>query len=377
MTTVAILGAGNGGFAAAAHLSTLGHSPQMYNRSESTITAVKREGGIAYSGVLGGGRDEGEQGSDGESDSENEGFASVPIVTTDLSTALEGADLVMVCLPANALGPLAEQLAEHVDETPILLNPGGTGGALAVRQALRKAGCSDLPPVAQTNTLTYICRKRSDEHVHVTSLVENVRCGAVPSLERDRVFEAVRELYPSIKPVPDVLHAGLCNVNAVLHAPGVVLSAAWIEHTEGDFRFYYDAGTPAVANVMADIDEERLAVAEALGLDVEPFPSMFADIGSTTEAAGESKSFLRMLRESEPNKSIKAPSSTDHRYFHEDFPFGLVPMSALGHHAGVETPVMDSLITLADSITGTDFRATGWTAADLGLGDGATERDHV
>lgn len=356
MTTIAILGAGNGGFAAAAHLTTLGHEVHLYNRSESTIAAIQDEGGIKYSGVL----DEGE----------SEGFASVPVITTDLARALDGADFLMVCLPANALTPVAEQLAAHVDgERPILLNPGGTGGALAVRRMLREARGSSTPPVAQTNTLTYICRKRSDDHVHVSSLVENVRCAAVPSSDQASVIEMVRTIYPSIKPVSDVLHAGLSNVNAVLHAPGVVLSAAWIEHTDGDFRFYYDAGTPAVANVMESIDEERLAIAEALGLDIDPFPAMFADIGSTSREAGECGSFLRMLRESEPNKSIKAPSSVDHRYFHEDFPFGLVPMSALGRHTGVETPVMDSLITIASTITETDFQDVGWTAADLGLED--------
>lgn len=371
MNTIAILGGGNGGFAAAAHLSTQGHEVHLYNRSTDTIAAIQKAGGVQYSGVLDGGVRE------NTDDGESEGFASVPVITTDLPRALDGADLVMVCLPANALTPLAKQLADHVDGTrPILLNPGGTGGALAVRQTLREAGCSSPPPVAQTNTLTYICRKRTDEHVHISSLVENVRCAAVPSSEQERVFDTVCELYPSINPVSDVWHAGLSNVNAVLHAPGVVLSTAWIEHTDGDFRFYYDAGTPAVATVMADIDEERLAIADAIGIDLDPFPAMFADIGSTSQEAGDSGSFLRILLESEPNKSIKAPDSVDDRYFHEDFPFGLVPMSVLGRHAGVETPVMDSLITIASSITETDFRAVGWTGSDLGLTDADSPEDN-
>lgn len=292
MRSIAIIGAGNGGFAAAAHLSSLEHRPHLYNRSEGTIAAVEAE-----------------------------------------------------------------------------------GGALAVRHALREAGCSAPPPIAQTNTLTYICRKRSDEHVHISSLVKNVRCAALPSSTREDVLETLVDLYPSLRRVPNVLHASLSNVNAVLHPPGIVLSAAWIEHTEGDFRFYYDAGTPAVANIMADIDEERLATADAWGLDVDPFPTMFADIGSTSEEAGESGSFRRTLRESEPNKSIKAPPSVDHRYFHEDIPFGLVPMSVLARHVDVETPVMDSLIAIASSINRTDYRKKGWTEADLRLSEGNGSAD--
>jgi len=353
MTTVAILGGGNGGFAAATHLATEGHAPQLYNRSPGTIAAIRGRGAIDYTGVLG------------------EGTAPVPVITTDLSEALAGADLVMVCLPATALSGIASRLAEHLEGSrPLLLNPGATGGALAVRRTLERAGCEAIPPIAETNTLTYIARKESEEAVHVSALVDNVRCAPLPSGAREDAVDPFIELYPSLTPVSSVLHTALSNVNAVLHPPGIVLAAAWIEHTGGDFRFYYDGATPGVANLMADLDDERLAIAEAWGLDVDPFPAMFADIGSTSAEAGASGSFLRVLRESEPNKSIRAPDSVDHRYFDEDVPFGLVPMGALGRAAGVDTPVIDSLITVAESVTGHDYRETGWTGDDLGISDG-------
>lgn len=351
MRRVAILGGGNGGFAAAAHLQSMGHEPQLYNRSAGTIATVRDRGGIEYSGVAG------------------EGFAHVSVVTTDLERALDGADLLMLCLPATAFEGLAEQLAPLLDgDRPVLLNPGSTGGSLVFREALEAAGCTDVPPLAETNTLTYICRKRDDGHVHISSLVENVRCATLPAAQSD-LIGTVQELYPSIRPVSNVLHTALSNVNAVLHPPGILLSAAWIEHTGGDFRFYYDAATPTVANLMADLDEERLAVANTWGLDLDPYPTLFAEIGSTTREAGESGSFLRMLRESEPNKEIMAPSSVDHRFFNEDIPFGIVPIAALGRIAGAETPVVDALVTMASSITGTDYRDVGWTEDRLGLPD--------
>jgi opine dehydrogenase len=352
MTTIAILGGGNGGFAAAAHLQQLGHTPQLYNRSNETIAAIRAAGGVEYSGAAG------------------DGFASIPVITTDLETALDGADFVMISLPAIAFSELATKLAPLLDGSrPILLNPGSTGGALAVRETLRATGCDTVPPIGETNTLTYICRKRSEDHIHLSSLVENVRFAALPAAKRPVFDDVLEDVYPTLTPVPNVLHTALSNVNAVLHPPGLLLSAAWIEHTDGDFRFYYDAGTPAVANVMSDLDEERRAIATAWGLDVDPFPTMFADIGSTSKAAGESGSFLRTLRESEPNKEIKAPSSVDHRFFNEDIPFGLVPMQTLARIADVETPTIDSLITLASSVTQSDYHADGWTRDRLGLSD--------
>lgn len=352
MTTIAILGGGNGGFAAAAHLQDLGHTPQLYNRSEETVKAIQEEGGVEYSGAAG------------------DGFAPIPVITTDLAAALDGAEFVMVCLPSIAFSGLATKLASHLDGSrPILLNPGSTGGSLAFCEALREAGCDSIPPIGETNTLTYICRKRGDDHIHISSLVENVRFASLPATKREVFDDVLEDIYPTLTPVSNVLHTALSNVNAVLHPPVILLSAAWIEHTDGDFRFYYDAGTPAVANVMSDLDEERRAIAAAWDLDVEPFPAMFAEIGSTSKEAGESGSFLRMLRESEPNKEIRAPSSVDHRFFNEDIPFGLVPMQTLARIADVETPTIDSLINIASSITQSNYRTDGWTIDRLGLAD--------
>jgi opine dehydrogenase len=126
---------------------------------------------------------------------------------------------------------------------------------------------------------------------------------------------------------------------------------------------------------MADLDRERAAIGEAWGIELEPFPVLFADIGSTLafpgalESPESGEAFYQMLQQSEPNRLIRAPPTLDHRYFHEDVPYGLVPMRELGHAAGVATPVMDALITLASSLTRTDFGRTGWTLERLGLPD--------
>jgi opine dehydrogenase len=51
----------------------------------------------------------------------------------------------------------------------------------------------------------------------------------------------------------------------------------------------------------------------------------------------------------------------------EDVGYGIVPMAAMGELAGVKTPVIDALITLASTAVGTDLRATGLTLDRMGL----------
>ena len=38
----------------------------------------------------------------------------------------------------------------------------------------------------------------------------------------------------------------LCNINMVVHPPGAILGAAWVEATGGDFTFYVQGMTPGV-----------------------------------------------------------------------------------------------------------------------------------
>jgi opine dehydrogenase len=68
-----------------------------------------------------------------------------------------------------------------------------------------------------------------------------------------------------------------------------------------------------------------------------------------------------------PYQATGTPNSLGHKFITEDVPTGLVPMSALGVAAGVQTPAIDALVALVRSMTGTDFTAEGRTLESLGL----------
>ncbi|HEV8290833.1 MAG TPA: NAD/NADP octopine/nopaline dehydrogenase family protein [Tepidisphaeraceae bacterium] len=223
--------------------------------------------------------------------------------------------------------------------------------------------------IGETATLTYICRKTAPAAINITAALRDVCFAAFPGRMTSEVAQLAEGFNLSLAPKEHLLHAGLANVNLILHPPGMILAAAWIEHTAGQFAYYYDAATPAVARVMERLDAERMAVAAAYGIVAQPFPALFAAIGSTTEAAARSGSYLQALRESAPNRHIQAPSSLDHRYLSEDIPYGLAPLADLAAGARVPVPVMDSLITLAGAVNQTDYRAAGRRLKEVGLED--------
>ena len=77
---------------------------------------------------------------------------------------------------------------------------------------------------------------------------DSTRLAALP--DGKGAAEAAQMLFRAAKIAPDVLACDLSNVNMVLHAPGAVLGAAWVEATSGDFTFYVQGMTGGVARVM-------------------------------------------------------------------------------------------------------------------------------
>jgi opine dehydrogenase len=156
-------------------------------------------------------------------------------------------------------------------------------------------------------------------------------------------------------------------MNAVFHPPGMLMNAGWVEATGGGFLFYREGITEAVGRVVAAVDAERMAVAKALGVPARGFLETFHQAGLTTAEALASGSIARACRESEPNRTIRAPASLDHRYVHEDVGYGLVPMTAFAQLGGVPTPVIDAHVALLSLAAGIDYAATGLTLEKLGL----------
>jgi len=344
MTTVAVLGGGGGGRSAVVELLIAGHRVHLWNRRAQTISSILDTGTFGHRGVMG------------------EGTARPQLVTTELAEALDGAECVVVCLPSLAHDRLFHELALLRRGLPIVLNPGHTGGALHARAVWQRLQIP-LPPIVEFSTLTYVARVDDSGTVDTTGRAGTVRAAPLPG--GGEALACALELFPGTTPVDNVLASSLANVNLVLHAPGAVLALAWSEATHGDFRFYVDAMTPGVGQVLRALDEERLAVGQAFGLRLLPLHDEMAAIGTVDPGPG--LDIVEAIRAGEANSRIRGPDSTEHRYYREDFPFGLLPFTELAQIAGVEVPVARALLQIASTAIGPDLLTSGRNAHVLGI----------
>ncbi|MHB8094381.1 MAG: NAD(P)-binding domain-containing protein, partial [Candidatus Aminicenantales bacterium] len=135
-----VLGAGHGGLAMAGHLALMGFTVNLFNRTEERIWAIQQRGGVELQGEI-------------------EGFGKLNIVTHRIDEAIEGADVLMVVVPATGHRYMAEVCAPHLkDGQYIVLNPGRTLGAIEFLQVLKEKGCTANVIVSETQTLIYASR---------------------------------------------------------------------------------------------------------------------------------------------------------------------------------------------------------------------------
>jgi len=345
---IAVVGGGAGGAAAVAELASAGHQVRFWSRSQHTLAPFRKQGGVAFDGIMGA------------------GLARPGLMTCDLAEATDGADLVLICVPTLAHQDITHALAQNGSRIPIVLNPGHTGGALEARQTFIRSG-RDPPPIAEFSTLTYVARKYTPTCVTITGKAKSVRLAAMPGGQK--AAGLAKLLFPGAKAASDVLACDLANVNMVLHIPGAVLGAAWVEATKGDFTFYVQGMTPGVARVMRTLDDERRAVARAFNHDLPALTAEMQAIGTVEPSTPDIDDFAAAISSGAANRAIKAPNSLQHRYYQEDFCYGLLPFTVIARIAGVDVPVANALLRIGQVLLGFDLASAGRTGERMGIAD--------
>ncbi|MBM3791224.1 MAG: hypothetical protein FJW35_12875 [Acidobacteria bacterium] len=342
---ITILGGGNGARTAAAEISLLGHRVTLYEIESLApqVTAIKEAGYIEASGSI-------------------QGRAPVN-VELDLKKAVDGSDLILVIVPtmyqinyARLLAPLLQK-GQNVALMP------GSLGALEFRAELDRLGGEMEITIGEFAALPYATRIQSPVSVHVFGRRRYVGAGVFPASEADRVLPVYEDIYPGIERMRDVLEAGLNNPNPTLHCLGVLLNIGRIEKSHGEF-YYYDEGlTYHVCKAVEAIDQERLAIGQALGVQLLSLLDTYWRMGYGPKG----NTFWEVIRGVKPLVDIKGPSTVDSRYLTEDVPIGLVIYSQLGRQLGATANLMESVVHIAGALLGRNFFAEGRTLERCGI----------
>lgn len=352
MARIAILGAGNGGCAAAADLSIRGHSVALYDlpEFEEKLQPIKERGGLEII---------------------DEGYAKIDTVTTDIEEAMAEAELVFNPVPAFAHETFAKVCAPHVEDGQIIVIWGKGGACLIYAKVFKDMGVTKNVILGDTNTLPYGATRMSPTQVRIEARVMELITAAFPGKYGAKVINGLKKAYPdySIRPAANVLESILVDYNAITHPPPMICNAARIELGDPTFcLFDKTANTPAVVNLIKLIDRERMAISEALGIKAYTLEEEIFHVGWNPKGREEEGVLpLYDAIHTENLEVCEGPFKLNTRHLTEDIPHGLFTYCELGRFVNVPTPVSDAIVTLASGLLERDFRSEGRTLERMGL----------
>ncbi len=338
-----IIGGGNGGQSLAGHLALMGFAVRLYDIFPDTIEAIRTRGGIEVNGTV-------------------KGFGNLELATTDIVEAIDGADVVMIVAPAVAHREIAANCAPHLSDGQIIfIHPGATCGALEFRKVLTDEKCAKAVTVAESNSLVYACRSSEPGYATIFAIKKELMVAALPARETGSVLNLLNSAFPQMIAAANVMETSLSNPNAMMHPAPTLLNTSLIE-SERDWLYYWDGITPSIGAFVEVMDQERLAIARAFNLKL---PSIREWYKTAYGAHGETLS--EAVKKNPAYAEVKGQKTLHTRYLLEDIPMGLVPMVALGNMLGVDVGRMETVIKLAEFLTGKDLTTTGRTLENLGL----------
>ena len=344
---IAVLGGGNGSFAAAGDFGLQGHEVRLWRR-DPQLVAQHRDAGSRI--IL--------------RDSNGRHEVALALVTADLAEAVSDAELILCPAPAFAQHDIADRLAPHLKGGQVVFLPPGTFGSMIFAKAAHNAGNHEAASFAETGTLPWLARKHGPFEVAITVRAKRLPVGVFPLDAADSALDVIGRAFPEvIEPCGDVLSAALMNAGPIIHPPLIVMNAGPIEHFER-WDIHKEGTQSAIRRVTDALDAERIAVRKALGYGEPHFPLAhhYAAEGETWMYGRGSHD--RLMDSGDWREPIVL---TQHRYMREDLRLGLSLLASVGELAGIATPLAFSFLTIGGAICGEDFIEGGRTLASLGL----------
>jgi opine dehydrogenase len=346
---IAVLGGGNGAYAAAADLSSLGHEVCLWRRDQRQLQALMAARSLSMRDAS--------------------GVREVVLakVVADIGDAVFGAELIVVPTPAFAQEEIARALAPHLDDGQVIFLPPGTFGSYVMMRSLRRAGCEADVSIAETGTLPWLARKHGPAEVAITMRATRLPTGVFPSLNGARAFPILQAAFASVEPIEDALAGALMNAGPIIHPPLILMNAGPLEHFE-QWDIHNEGTQPSIRRVTDALDKERIAVRQALGYTGEHFPLsdhynndrwMYGDAHNRLVDSGDWREHIVL---------------TEHRYMTEDVHYGLAFLVSVADWAGVRAPVATGLLSVAAAVCGKDLRSGERTLEALGLAGLTRER---
>lgn len=338
---IGIAGAGSIAFGTAALLAENGHIPMLWSPSGDSTAALLEGAALTATGAI-------------------EAQFS-PQIASSAAELVDGNDCLLVALPAYGHKPVMDAIAPHIrDGQHVIISSHASLGAIYLSDLLADRGIT--APVTAWGTTVVTGRRQSRTKVLVNTVRKLVDLCTVPETQSDAALVHCRRLFGDrFQPRDGLLAISLSNLNPQNHM-GIALGNM-TRMERGETWSQGQNVTPNVGRLLEALDEERLAIAGALGLDVR---TIFEHFHLSFHVPVASISEMNQQMHADGNGGT-GPATGDSRYVTEDVPYGLALTADLGRMAGKPAHLHEAGIRVFSAMYGRDFMGENALLTDIDL----------
>eukprot|EP00562_Extubocellulus_spinifer_P008085 CAMPEP_0178496526 /NCGR_PEP_ID=MMETSP0696-20121128/14165_1 /TAXON_ID=265572 /ORGANISM="Extubocellulus spinifer, Strain CCMP396" /LENGTH=455 /DNA_ID=CAMNT_0020124817 /DNA_START=116 /DNA_END=1480 /DNA_ORIENTATION=- len=336
-TRVGIAGAGAVAFGSAARLVQNGHDPMLWSPSGFGTADL-----LANASVM-----------DASTPKLISTGAIESVFTCRVATSprqlIDENEVILLALPANGHVDVMDTLAPYIrsDQT-IIISSHSSLGALYLGRLLAQRKVQ--VPIVAWGTTAVTARRTSGVEVQVCTVRTQIDLCTVPESASEHGLELCQSLFGNaFKQRDGILAISLSNLNAQNHLGIVLGNMSRMERGES-----WSQGlniTPNIGRLLEALDEERLAIADALGVKVRTVREHFS-LSFHVPIASVSEMNQQMVQK---GNDVNGPATADTRYVTEDVPYGLTLIVKLGDMVGIPALLHESGIRVVSAMYGRDF----------------------
>ncbi|TIQ23013.1 MAG: NAD/NADP octopine/nopaline dehydrogenase [Mesorhizobium sp.] len=326
---VGIVGAGSIAFGVACLLEQMGHQAMLWSPSGERTKELATGKALTASGAITG--------------------EFHPKVAAGAAELVDSVEVVVVALPGYGHKFAFDAIAPHVraDQT-VIISSHASFGALYLSREL--AAHDVTATIIAWGTTVVAGRQKGQAEVNVSTVRKKVDIATVPHARSTEGMALCEKLFDDrFVDRGSLMAIAVSNLNPQNHMGIVLCNLTRMER--GETWSQGQNVTPKVGRLLEQLDEERLAIAAALGQDVR---TIFQHFHLSFHVPLASISQMNQAMH-EAGNGGQGPTTADSRYVLEDVPFGLVATAKLGRLVGKPAALHESGIQIFSALYGRDF----------------------
>jgi opine dehydrogenase len=326
-----IVGAGSIAFGTAALLSENGHNPMLWSPSGDGTADFSLCAKLTATGAI--------------------SCQFTPRIANSAKELCAKNDVLVIAVPGYGHKTVMDALAPHIRrDHHIIISSHASLGAVYLMQRLAERGIS--VPITAWGTTAVTGRRVTGSEVQVNTVRKLIDACTIPEHATEAGLAICTRLFGErFQPREGLLAISLSNLNPQNHM-GIAL-ANMTRMERGEIWSQGQNVTPNVGRLLEELDQERLAIAKVLGLEVRTIFEHF-HLSFHVPIAPISVMNLRMH---EQGNGGTGPATADSRYVTEDVPYGLALTVVLGELAGQPARLHEAGVRIFSAMYGREFMA--------------------